>query len=43
LGVHGAPEKKVRVVLDLVPGLDYDVRQTFIVEKNEFTVSIYQD
>jgi len=43
VGVHTAPQRKVRVVLDLVPGLDYDVRQTFAAEENEFTVSIFQD
>jgi hypothetical protein len=38
MGIHLSPTPKIRVVLDLQPDQDYEIRQAFFVDKNIYTV-----
>lgn len=38
IGTHITPKAKTRVVLDLEPGLDYDIQQLFSEENRQFTI-----
>ena len=43
VGIHVEPAPKVRVVLDLVPGPDYDIQQTYSLDRSRYTVTIRQN
>ena len=38
MGIHLSPTPKIRVVLDLQPDQDYEIRQAFFFEKNIYAV-----
>ena len=38
VGIHSSPVPKIRVVLDLQPDQDYEIRQAFFVDKNIYAV-----
>ena len=38
VGIHSSPTPKIRVVLDLRPDQDYEIRQAFFFEKNIYAV-----
>ena len=38
VGIHLSPTPKIRVVLDLRPDQDYEIRQAFFVDKNIYAV-----
>lgn len=38
MGIHLSPTPKIRVVLDLRPDQDYEIRQAFFVDKNIYAV-----
>ena len=38
VGIHLSPTPKIRVVLDLRPNQDYEIRQAFFVDKNIYAV-----
>lgn len=40
LGLHNSPAPMIRVVLDLIPGPDYDIQQTLLTEEKLFTISV---
>ncbi|OGQ96145.1 MAG: hypothetical protein A2521_12490 [Deltaproteobacteria bacterium RIFOXYD12_FULL_57_12] len=40
LGVHGTPSPMLRVVLDLTPGPDYDIQQTFSQQDMRYTITV---
>lgn len=40
LGLHTTPSLMIRVVLDLIPGPDYDIQQTLLTEEKLFTISV---
>lgn len=43
VGVHGAPEPKTRVVLDLAPHMSYHVAQDFFQQDTTFVLTITPD
>ena len=40
-GMHNEPQPKTRVVLDLVPGGDYDFAQDFEIQENTLKITIF--
>ncbi len=40
VGIHTAPKPMTRVVLDLTPGPDYDIQQTYSTEKSRYTITV---
>ena len=43
VGVHESSEPKIRVVLDLIPDRDYDIRQDFFQEERVFVITVSPD
>ncbi len=41
-GLHGEPDPKTRVVLDLVPGVDIDFRQQFDQSRHSLVVTLFR-
>lgn len=42
LGIHRKPVLKTRIVFDLQPNLDISFKDSFDIEKNELTISLYK-
>ncbi|MCF6291385.1 MAG: AMIN domain-containing protein [Desulfobacterales bacterium] len=40
IGIHLEPDPKIRVVLDLIPGPDYDIQQTYLIDRSCYSVTI---
>ena len=40
IGIHGDPERKVRVVLDLAPGIEYEIDEYFRPEENSYELIV---
>lgn len=39
-GIHSRPQPKLRVVIDLIPGPDYDIQQLYSIKNSRYTISV---